>query len=236
MLGRIQKNRRRLERDLSATAKRRYASPVLYAVEASVTRCLREYGSGAILDVGSGEGPYRALMERVGDSYESLDVERKFDDQTFEGDVQSMPAVRSEHYNTVVCSEVLEHVPRPGDAISEIRRVLKPGGILILTVPFLARLHDEPHDFYRYTRHGLTYLLEESGFSILSLDRVGSMFGFAGHQVSTALVGGTWHLPGLRWIAFWLNAILVTLPCRAADSLFGSDRLPLGYVVVARRQ
>lgn len=236
MLGRIQENRRRLERELSGTGKRRYASPVLYAVESSVARCLREHGSGRILDAGCGQGPYRPVAESVADSYESLDVERKLDDQTFVGDIQSMPEVESERYDTVICSEVLEHVPRPSDALSEVQRILKPGGILILTVPFLARLHDEPHDFYRYTQHGLRYLLEANGFNVLSLDRVGSLFSFAGHQISTALLGGTWHLPGLRWVSFCLNAILVTVPCRLADRLFGSDRLPLGYAVVARRR
>lgn len=59
--------------------------------------------------------------------------------------------------------EVLEHVKTPQKALDEIHRILKPGGALFLSTPFIFPLHDEPHDFYRYTKYGLAHLLSAFG-------------------------------------------------------------------------
>ncbi len=71
-------------------------------------------------------------------------------------------------FDTVLFLDVLEHLPDPGSALTEARRVLKPHGKMIVQVPFLYPLHDEPHDFQRWTIHGLRRLLECHGFHILS--------------------------------------------------------------------
>ena len=71
---------------------------------------------------------------------------------------------RDEAFDFILVSEVLEHVTRPHDAAKEIHRLLKPGGTLILTVPFIFPIYDRPHDYFRYTEYGLRYLF--SGLSI----------------------------------------------------------------------
>jgi SAM-dependent methyltransferase len=68
----------------------------------------------------------------------------------------------------VLCTEVLEHLPEPQKAVDEIFRVLKPGGTLLLTTRFLFPIHDAPHDYFRFTKYGLRYLLR--GFEILKLE------------------------------------------------------------------
>ncbi len=73
-------------------------------------------------------------------------------------------------YDFVVCTEVLEHTLRPWDAIAEIRRILKPGGLLFLSVPFNFRIHGPLPDCWRFTEHGLRTLLGR--FTILELDAV----------------------------------------------------------------
>jgi SAM-dependent methyltransferase len=73
-------------------------------------------------------------------------------------------------YDYVVCTEVLEHTLRPFDAIKEIRRILKPGGLLFMTVPFNFRIHGPLPDCWRFTEHGLRAILE--GFEILELNAV----------------------------------------------------------------
>lgn len=78
------------------------------------------------------------------------------------GDVMNMPSVADESYSAVICLAVLEHVPRPWDAIREMRRVLVPGGRLLLYVPFLYPYHAMPGyygDYFRYTEDGLRSLL-----------------------------------------------------------------------------
>lgn len=68
--------------------------------------------------------------------------------------------------DTVMLLEVVEHLPRPGDALAEAARVLKAGGRLILTMPFLYPVHDAPHDYQRYTEHGLVREIEAAGFRV----------------------------------------------------------------------
>ena len=69
-------------------------------------------------------------------------------------------------FDTVLCTQVLEHVFDHDKMMKEIFRVMKPGGHVILTVPFAWELHEEPYDFFRYTKHALKQLFENTGFEI----------------------------------------------------------------------
>jgi len=64
-------------------------------------------------------------------------------------------------FDAVVMCEVLEHVREPRQAIEKVHRLLRPGGVLILSTPFIFPLHDQPADYYRFTRHGLEWLLRD---------------------------------------------------------------------------
>ena len=75
-------------------------------------------------------------------------------------DLRSMPEIEESSYDCVLCLSVLEHVDDPWAAIIEIHRVLKPGGALLLAVPFRQAIHDAPQDFWRFTIHGIRHLLE----------------------------------------------------------------------------
>lgn len=81
------------------------------------------------------------------------------------GDGQRLP-IRSGSVDTVLLLDVLEHLPQPETCVAEIGRVLRPGGQLVLQVPFLYPLHDVPNDFHRWTIHGLRALAGRYGFSV----------------------------------------------------------------------
>ena len=80
----------------------------------------------------------------------------------------------SDSFDSVLCNQVLEHVFNPDYFLSEIHRVLKPSGKLLLTVPFVWDEHEKPYDFARYTSFGLTSLLEKNGFHVLEHRKIGA--------------------------------------------------------------
>lgn len=232
----VQRNRLKLDLDLRNSPLRKYFSPALLCLYRVLVPRLRDHALGKLLDAGCGTMPFKALLEDLVEEYRSLDIERKLSDVDFVGNLLEMNAIFSESYNVVLCTEVLEHVPRPERLMAEVQRILKPRGKFILSVPHLSRLHEEPCDYYRFTRHGLQFLLEQNGFSVLEIVSTGSLFSFVGHQVSTVLVGSTWHIPVFRRLIFFLNAALCTLPCYALDKLLPmSAKYPLGYVAVAEK-
>jgi SAM-dependent methyltransferase len=233
---RIKENRARIDLELRNSLRRQYFSPVECCLYRGVLPRLKAYASGKLLDAGCGTMPFRKYLKQLGIDYHSLDIERRVPEVDFVGDVQDMHVLPSESYDTVLSTEVLEHVPQPERMIAEMHRVLKPAGKLILTVPYLSRLHEEPFDYFRYTRYGLQFLLEKCGFRVLEIVPTGSLFSFLGHQVSLVVVCSLWHVPVVKHGVFWMNALLCTLPCYWLDRLLGiGQKLPVGYVVVAEK-
>lgn len=231
-MGRIEANRRDLDKYPRV---RVWASPAIRALDVAISDTLSRHARGDVLDVGCGSMPYRDAVLRTARTYDGLDVEERHAEVRFVASVTDMEPVESSSYDTVLCSEVLEHVRAPDLALTEIARVLRPDGKLILTVPFLGRLHEEPHDYARYTEHGLRAMCERAGLRVEEIRATGSLGSFLGHQLSTGLVGATWHLPVLRWVFFAANVVLVVLPSLLLDRVLGPLRrkLPLGYVLVA---
>jgi SAM-dependent methyltransferase len=124
--------------------------------------------TGDVLDVGCGSKPYRDLVPAA--RYVGLDVDSPFTrkvgvaDVFYDGKIFPMADAS---FDGVICSEVLEHVFTPEVFLGEIHRVLRPGGPLLLTVPFVWDEHEQPHDFARYSSFGLRALLERAGFELL---------------------------------------------------------------------
>jgi SAM-dependent methyltransferase len=87
----------------------------------------------------------------------------------------------------VLSIQVLEHTPRPAELIAEMARVLKPEGLLILTVPFCYRLHEEPDDYFRYTPHGMRELCARAGLRVGEVHARGGLWTVMGHQLNTYL-------------------------------------------------
>ena len=127
--------------------------------------------SGKLVDIGCGTKPYKALLihivqEHIGvDHHETLHDKSNID--RF-GTAYEIPADDGE-FDCALCTAVLEHLEEPEMALRECFRVLKPGGIAIYSVPFIWHLHEEPRDFYRFSKYGLKYLFEKVGFEIIEI-------------------------------------------------------------------
>ncbi|MFT3927625.1 MAG: methyltransferase domain-containing protein [Myxococcales bacterium] len=130
---------------------------------------------GRMLDVGCGQKPYRHLF-RV-DEYVGLEIDtpenRANKQADFFYDGRSFPFADGS-FDSVFASQVFEHVFNPEEFLSEVARVLRPGGSLILTLPFFWDEHEQPYDFARYSSFGLSHLLSRHGFRVEELHKSGA--------------------------------------------------------------
>ena len=126
--------------------------------------------SGKLMDFGSGSKPYRNLFHV--EQYIGVDIETSGHDHTHEEidvfyDGKTIP-FPDQHFDSIFSSEVFEHIFNLDAILNELNRVLKPGGKMLITIPFVWDEHEIPYDFARYTSFGIQHILKEKGFTILS--------------------------------------------------------------------
>lgn len=172
-------------------------SQALYTVRTSILRAISGQLSnfhGTFLDIGCGVQPYRSLITaaptRV-ERYVGMDLKgnpvssyMKVQPDLF-WDGSSIP-MEAASVDSAMATEVLEHCPDPAAVLAETFRVLRPGGLFFLTVPFLWPLHDVPYDEYRYTPFAMERLLRQAGFGEVKLVPLG------GWNASLAQMLGLW--------------------------------------------
>lgn len=183
---------------------------------------------GLTLDAGCGRSSWKQVILDSGARYESVDLEpRGSSPPTYCADICDLNMIAAAHYQTVVCHQVLEHVPTPALAVAEMYRVLKPGGKAVITTPHLSRYHELPHDYFRYTEFGLQALFEHAGFRTESSGTYGGLLSFLHHQSSFFFPGLLLRIPLVNTLALLINAI----PAYAISWIevqTGPLRMPLG--------
>lgn len=154
-------------------------------------------------------------------------------------DGQCLP-FKAESFDTVLLLDVLEHIPSPDLALSEAKRVLKPQGTLLLQVPFLYPLHDEPHDYQRWTGHGLRISMDKHGFQVLEVSPYGHPVETATALIVMSIAKGMLDAAYRRHPVIALAPlVLLVLPLiNLAGALLSavlpnSGFMPMGYRVVA---
>jgi SAM-dependent methyltransferase len=137
----------------------------------SLWRAIRDCAprlGGQMLDVGCGTKPYRMLFQV--ERYVGLDIDseatrrRGSADLLYDGN--AFPVLDAQ-FDSILCNQVLEHVFNPDAFVAELFRALRPGGQLLLTVPFVWDEHEQPFDYARYSSFGLASLLQRHGFAII---------------------------------------------------------------------
>lgn len=193
---------------------------------------------GRILDVGCGDKPYRDLFHAS--EYVGLEIDtpanraRKQAEWYYDGTTFPSP---DDAFDSIICNQVLEHVFTPDRFLTEIRRVLKPGGNLLLTVPFVWDEHEQPWDYARYSSFGLKSLLENSGFEVIRHSKINADVRALFQLVNAYLYKVTRvRKPALQMLVVaivmspfnWLGLILYRLMPRNED-------LYLDQIVLARK-
>lgn len=128
---------------------------------------------GNVLDYGCGTSPYKGLFSDT--NYTGADI--KTDNNSKENIIQISNykvEITDNTFDSVICTEVLEHVPDVYEVFSEIKRVLKPNGILLLTTPFVWPVHAHPYDYRRFTLEGLIKEVEDCKYRIIKSEKTGN--------------------------------------------------------------
>lgn len=213
---------------------RRYVLHFEAAIEDAVGKFAASLPAGALLlDAGAGEGNYRKFFSKqryvgldlgVGDAawdYSKLDVA---------GDLAALP-FRAGVFAAAVNIVTLEHVAEPALVLCELARTLAPGGKLLLVAPHEWEEHQQPHDYFRYTRFGIEHLLKKAGFGQIEIHPVGGFFRLLSRRLFNALQFFPGPLMILAAIFFVPPALLVPL----LDPLDRRRDFTLGYICSAQK-
>lgn len=205
-----------------------------------------------LLDAGAGECRYKSLFSHVsykaadfcdGDTnwnYSNIDYNCLLDNIPIEND-------KVEH---ILCTQTLEHVPEPDKVISEFNRILKKDGELYLTFPFLGDPHhQEPYDFFRYSKYGITHLLEKNNFEVKEIKPIGGGYFML---LARLIIKGMYFddilgtskniffriLRKLRYLIFIPLYTLINGICFLLDKIFyrKSYKYAIGFMVTAKKK
>jgi SAM-dependent methyltransferase len=199
-------------------------------------RSLGAHARGRLLDLGCGTVPLYGAYRPYVDSITCVDwggSRHGAEYRDLDHDLNLPLPFGDGSFDTVILSDVLEHIHSPERLLEEIARVLAPHGKLLMNVPFLYWLHEQPHDYYRYTEHGLRRMVERAGLRLLTLETVGGapevLADVVGKHVQRLPVLGAALARGLQRAVF---AATRPAPVRRALS-DSSQRFPLGYFLIA---
>lgn len=200
---------------------------------------LVEYACGHLLDLGCGNVPLFAAYRRQVSEVTCIDwsnsghLLRHIDVAC---DLNGPIPLSDSSVNTVVLTDVLEHIAEPAGLMREVARVMAPGGCLIGSVPFTYRLHEEPYDYHRFTRHALRRLAASSELEIIQLSPYGQGLDVVFDSLGKVLIDLHW-----RWgprVAGWIQrlGLWVRQTRFGVTTNSGHESMPLGYVFVFQRK
>lgn len=201
-------------------------------------RWIAAYARGRLLDLGCGKVPFYEVYEPYVEDTVCVDWGNSSHGNQHADilcDLNDELPLPADAFDSVILSSVLEHIPSPEALVGEIARVLRPGGHLLLTVPFLYWIHEAPHDYLRFTEFALRHYCETHGLEVVEFAILGGapevLFDISSKVVARIPLIGSPTAASLQWIATWM----VRQWPLAAVSRRTSASFPAGYMLVARR-
>lgn len=198
---------------------------------------LPEHAKGDLLDLGCGRAPLYILYQSLAGTITCTDWGDSPHDVSHADllcDLNEPIPLPDASFDTIILSDVLEHLYRPQLLFSEIARMLRPGGKLIMNVPFMYWLHEQPYDYYRYTRFALERMAEENSLEVLELSELGGapevLADLMAKLAVRMRIGGSAIARSIQWSCFRIRATSFG----RRISQVTAQQIPLGYFMVAR--
>jgi SAM-dependent methyltransferase len=208
---------------------RRYVLDFEARIEEAVARFAASLPAGArVLDAGAGEGQYKrhfAVHRYVGLDLGIGDAAWNYGSLDAIGDLASLPFAGGA-FDAAINIVTLEHVTDPARVMHELRRVLNPGGRLLLIVPHEWEVHQHPNDYFRYTRFGVEHLAAQAGFGVTSIAPAGGYF----RLLARRLLNGARYFPAPLAIVWLLLVAPAALVLPLLDGLDRDKDFTLGYI------
>jgi len=197
----------------------------------------KKYFSGRLIDIGCGNKPYAGLLKPFVSEHIGVDHSLTLHGTT-NIDIMSSAyeiPVADESFDSALSTAVLEHLEEPERALRECHRVLKPGGVAVYSVPFIWHLHEDPRDFYRFSKYGLDYLFKKVGFEIIEIKALSGFWVTFGQLFVYNLY--RLNRGPLRWFRI-IDAVGLTLQGIAYlfDRFDRTEQWTWAYIVVARKK
>lgn len=200
---------------------------------------LREHARGRLVDLGCGKVPLYAAYRESVDEITCVDWAPPSDGTAhldYVCDLSKPLPLQDAAFETVILSDVLEHVPDPALLWAEMSRITRPGGKLLLNTPFLHCLHEQPHDYFRFTEHALRMFAEQNNFDIVKLEAIGGtpevLADIVGKHLQFVPLVGKPLSRAVQAVTGWF----VSLRVGASASKRTADAFPLGYGLVGVRR
>ena len=202
--------------------------------EAALRDAAARYARGRMIDVGGGRKPWQPIFAGYVSEHVCVDHVEK---EGVRGPTVDVVATAYDvplpdaGAQTVLLTEVLEHLERPADAVAECVRLLEPGGHIIATTPLFWPVHDA-RDFYRYTPRGLRYLFETAGFEVVDLRPLGGLWSTVAIEVSYGL-----QRYRRRWSATAVDATCVSVQwlAKRVERVDNQPKFSWNHLIVGRR-
>jgi SAM-dependent methyltransferase len=201
-------------------------------------RAIVAHASGRLLDLGCGHVPlYGVYRDRVSENicvdWENTLHVNPFLDTT--ADLNEHLPFPPSSFDTVLLTDVLEHLAEPLQALLQVSAVLRPAGKLIIGVPFFYVLHEVPHDYYRYTEHALRRFCRLAGLQVVELSSYGGLPEVLIDLTSKGItVLPPWLAKPLRPLHTAVSHLSGTGPSRKISEWTKSS-FPLGYMLIAEK-
>ncbi len=192
-------------------------------LDLNLKKYIKKYANGVILDVGSSLSPYKKIIKY--EKYLSLDIDSK-NNPDIVSDIHNIKW-ESDYFDTVIATEVLEHLENPKIALDEIYRILKKNGHVILTTRFFYPYHPQPKDYYRFTKDSLNFLFNK--FEDIKIISHGNRL-----HILWQIINNNKNISCGR-IQKIFNIFLNVLNPFFAIINFKDDFFPLGFIVIAKK-
>jgi SAM-dependent methyltransferase len=192
------------------------------------------FAHGKLLDIGCGKMPYKSIFLPKVTKYIGIDKNSCVSD--IKADFLSAK-IPHNSYNTILCTQVLEHTYDPNKFLEKIHNTLKKRGILILTVPFMGSLHEVPNDYYRYTEYALKYMLKRAKYKLIYIHGQGNWISALGQEYIFYLES-TFNRYLLKYPKCILQVVvqlLVRALSRLPSRFTKPERCPINYIVLAQK-